>query len=74
MKNCFSDPSSRVVVILEVEAELMPPPPWDETDVWDGSRESNWMTAESSFMVDVIADSLRIVENMDDEKTFPNSP
>lgn len=65
MKYCFSVPSSSVVVIFEVEAELQPPPPWDETEVLEGSRDSSCNTAESSFMVDVSADSLRMVDSRD---------
>ena len=69
MKNCFSVPSSSLVVILDVEAELIPPPPAPEMVVFAGSRDSNLATAESSFMLicleDATVEILRTSESMD---------
>jgi len=50
MKKCFFDPFSSVVVILEVDADEQPPPPAEDTVVFDGSKDRTSMTAGSSFM------------------------
>lgn len=55
MKNSFSVPSLDLVAIFDVDAELQPPPPAEETVVLSGSRLSNSVTAGSSFMADRIA-------------------
>lgn len=51
IKNFFSFPSCRVVVIFAVEADEHPPPPAEETVVFARSALSTAATAESSFMV-----------------------
>ena len=65
MKYCLSLPSSSLVVIFEVEADDMPAPPWLETLVLAGSRESSLTTALSSFMADAIEGRFLIRDNMD---------
>ena len=50
MKNSLEEPSSDLVVILDVDAEEQPPPPADETVVEAGSSFKSSMTAGSSFM------------------------
>lgn len=45
------DPSWSLVVILEVLAEDIPPPPAEDTEVASGSSLRRAITAESSFMV-----------------------
>jgi len=64
MKYCCVLPSGKVVLILEVEAEDMPAPPWLETVVLFGSKESSFTIALSSFMVDANEEKFRIRESM----------
>jgi hypothetical protein len=66
MKNCFSVPSLSLVVILDVDAKLDPPPAL-ETVVSLGSRDKSLVTAESIvILLDlfVIAESLLILERI----------
>lgn len=52
MKKSFSVPSLSFDVIFDVDAELQPPPPAEETVVLSGSSFRSSMTAGSSFMAD----------------------
>jgi hypothetical protein len=66
MKNCFSVPSLSLVVILDVDAKLDPPPAL-ETVVCLGSRDKSLATAESIVMLLnllVIVESLLILERI----------
>jgi hypothetical protein len=51
MKNVFSRPSWSFDVIFEVDAELQPPPPAEDTVVFSGSSWRSFTRAESSFIV-----------------------
>ena len=66
MKNCFSVPSSSLVVIFDVDAKLEPAPAPDIV-VWLGSRDKSFATAESIAMILdllVMVDSLLIPKSM----------
>jgi len=64
IKYCCVLPSGRVVLILEVEADDMPAPPWLDTVVLLGSNESSFTIAPSSFMVDASDVKFRIRDSM----------
>jgi len=52
MKKSFSVPSLSFDVILDVDAELQPPPPADDAVVLSASRFKSLMTAGSTFMAE----------------------
>jgi hypothetical protein len=52
MKKVFSVPSWSFDTIFEVDAELQPPPPADDTVVVAVSRFKSFTTAGSSFILD----------------------
>lgn len=58
MKKAFSLPSSSFETILDVDAELQPPPPAEETLVVAGSRPRSFRTAGSSFIMDCVVSCL----------------
>lgn len=51
MKYSFCFPSGKVVLIFDVEAELMPPPPWLDTVVLTGSSCKSCEMAESILTI-----------------------
>jgi len=66
MKNCFSVPSSSLVVILDVDAKLDPAPAPDIV-VCLGSKDKSFATAESIAIISdllVIVDSLLILKSI----------
>jgi len=63
MKKLLAFPSLSIVVILDVDADDMPPAPWDETVVFEGSNARTLRTAESSFIMDIV--DLRVTSTTD---------
>lgn len=51
MKNVFSVPSLSFDTIFDVDAELQPPPPAEDTEVVSASSRRSFETAESTFIV-----------------------
>lgn len=51
-KKDVSVPSGSFDTILDVDAELHPPPPAGDTVVFDASRPSSFTTEASSFIVE----------------------
>jgi hypothetical protein len=56
MKNTFSVPSASLETIFEVDAELQPPPPAEDTVVVAVSSPRSFATAGSSFIVYYVVD------------------
>lgn len=50
-KKFFVEPSERVVVIFEVLAEDIPPPPAEDRVVFSGDRERRERMAESGLVI-----------------------
>jgi hypothetical protein len=60
IKKHFSVPSASFEVIFDVDAELHPPPPAEDTVVFSGLRSRSSMMAESTFMADRVGYFWRI--------------
>ncbi len=54
MKKVFSVPSSVCDMIFHVDAELVPPPPAEETLVLSGLRLRSFARDGSSFILDLV--------------------
>lgn len=54
MKNVFSVPSLNLETIFDVEAELQPPPPAEDTEVVSASSCRSFKTAGSTLIVNLV--------------------
>ncbi len=63
MKKLLAFPLLSIVVILDVDADDMPPAPWDEIVAFEESNARTLRTAESSFIMEII--DLRVTSSID---------